>query len=134
MLYKSLIESYMQVWTVGQAHQLKDLAAEDLMVNYSHFPEPYTSRASFQAMLEQTHSMFPDLKLYVDELIEAKEKHTVKWHYEGHFKEGELFGVQADNQAVFVQGISVLQIEDGLVIKEEGMVDNLSLAMQIGAM
>lgn len=110
-----------------------DLAAPDLTVAYTHFPEPLHGPEAFKAMLQQTHAHFPDLSITVQDVLAEGDRAVVRWSYRGTFQEGELFGVAAAGQAVEVAGMTRYQVADGKVRREDGIVDNLSLMMQLQA-
>jgi hypothetical protein len=42
--------------------------------------------------------------------------------------------VESSDKKISVSGITILKIKNGLVTKEKGIVDNLSLIMQLGAL
>jgi predicted ester cyclase len=43
-----------------------------------------------------------------------------------------MFGVAAAGQSVDVAGMTIYEIEEGAVQREEGLVDNLALMQQLG--
>ena len=131
---KDVARQFIQAWTAGWRDVVDELAADDLVVFYTHFPDPVRGPDAFKAVLAQTHEFFPDLTLEVDQVVAVDDRAVVHWTYRGTFQEGEMFGVQASGQAVEVAGISTIHVSGGAVQREEGIVDNLSLMMQIGAL
>jgi len=123
---------FIQAWNVGHDHIIDDLAAPDLTVSYTHYPEPYHGPEAFKAMLSKTHRYFPDLTIAVQDILVERNRAVVRWTYQGTFREGEMFGVPASGQHVEVEGITIYVIEDGVVQREEGIVDNLALMQQLG--
>ncbi|MFD2034028.1 ester cyclase [Belliella marina] len=59
---------------------------------------------------------------------------TVAWEYKGTHKNGDLFGVKSSGKQVSVKGMTLLELENGLIKKENGIMDNLSLIVQLGAL
>jgi predicted ester cyclase len=58
--------------------------------------------------------------------------HTVvRWTYQATHQHGELLGVEPTGKIVHVSGITIYQIRDGRVQREDGVVDNLSLLLQL---
>ena len=53
----------MQAWNAGERHVVDELAAPDLTVSYTHYPEPYHGPDAFKEMLAKTHHFFPDLPI-----------------------------------------------------------------------
>lgn len=131
---KRTATEYMQIWNAGNENQLDYLAGENLIVEYTHFERPYNGISGYKQMLRMTYNFFPDLKIEINRII-ADEKDgivIVFWEYNGTHKNGNLFGVESSGKKVSVNGISILTVENGLVVKESGIVDNLSLLMQLG--
>jgi hypothetical protein len=83
-------------------------------------------------MLQKTHQYVPDLAIDVHDVIFDGQQAVVHWSYRGTFQNGEMFGVPADGQSVEVTGVTIYEIEDGAVQREEGIVDNLALMKQLG--
>lgn len=130
---KDIARRFIQAWNVGHLDIVDELAASDLTVSYTHFPEPFQGPDAFKQMLSQTHRFFPDLSLEVHQVIADERRAVVHWTYRGTFQEGEMFGVEASGQSVDVTGITIYRIADGKVQREQGVVDNLTLMMQLGA-
>jgi len=86
-------------------------------------------------MLKQTHHFFPDLEIKLKEVIPSGNgpSTTINWEYNGTHENGNLFGVESSGKQVIVQGITLLRFQNGKAVEEKGIVDNLSLMMQLGA-
>jgi steroid delta-isomerase-like uncharacterized protein len=130
---KDLAHQFIQAWNAGHRHVVDELAAETLTVSYTHFPEPFHGPEAFKEMLAQTHRHFPDLTIGVDEVIADGNQAVVHWQYRGTFQNGTMFGVEASGQSVEVAGMTRYQAADGKVQREQGVVDNFGLMMQLGA-
>ncbi len=133
---KIIAAEYMQVWSSENADLLDKYADENIVAAYTHFEKPYEGISNYKAMLKMTYDFFPDLKITIKNLMpnEAEQMVTVEWKYDGTHKNGNLFGVESSGKKISVSGITILEIENGLVTKEKGIVDNLSLIMQLGAL
>lgn len=129
-----LAQNYLNAWNAGQSQALKDYAHPQLQVHYSHFGESSCDLEAFREVLQVTHGYFPDLELHIEELIVAGTKITVRWTHTGHHQNGEVYGMKATGKYMEVPGISILEIQDGKIIREEGVVDNLAMALQLGVM
>lgn len=125
---------FIQAWNAGHLHVVDELAADNLTVSYTHFSEPFHGPEAFKEMLSQTHRYFPDLTIEIDEVIADGNQAVVHWRYRGTFQEGELFGVEASDQSIEVAGMTRYQVADGKIQREQGIVDNFGLMMQLGAM
>lgn len=129
---KDIALRFIQAWNADQRHVVDKLAAPDLTVSYTHYPEPYHGPEAFKEMLAKTHRFFPDLSIEVRDVVAGGSQAFLRWTYRGTFKNGEMFGVPAAGQSVAVTGMTIHEIEDGAVKREEGVVDNLALMHQLG--
>ena len=129
---ETVARRFLQVWTpAGMDAVLEELAAPDLVVEYSHFPEPIRGRSAFRSMLEETFVAFPDLEIEADEVIVAGNRAVVRWTYRGTHQSEELYGIQPAGTRVEVRGITVYRIEDGKVTEEIGVGDTAALRAQL---
>jgi steroid delta-isomerase-like uncharacterized protein len=131
-----IASGYMQIWSSGNENLLDQYAADDLQVFYTHFPKPINPSAAYKEMLKQTYGFFPDITISIDEIEIAENQMDVfvSWTYQGKHTHGKLFGVEPSDRKVKVSGMTRLQIENGKVVSEKGIVDNLSLLFQLGAL
>jgi steroid delta-isomerase-like uncharacterized protein len=129
---KTIARRFMQAWNADRRHVVDEWAAPDLTVVYTHYPEPYHGPAAFKEMLAKTHHYFPDLSIEVHRVIADGPQAAVHWTYRGTFQNGEMFGVAATGQSIEVTGMTRHEIEEGVVHREEGVVDNLALMKQLG--
>jgi steroid delta-isomerase-like uncharacterized protein len=129
-----LADRYMLCWNAGQENILDELASKDIEVEYTHFGKTYKGIDEVKSMLKFTHSYFPDMKINIVKHISNAKSVTVMWSYTGTHKHGNLFGSEPKGKKVQVQGFTILEIENGKVVRESGVVDNLSLLMQLGVL
>jgi steroid delta-isomerase-like uncharacterized protein len=129
-----IANKYMQIWNAGNDGLLLDFASNDLEVEYTHFQKTYQGVEEYRQVLNQTYMSFPDLKIFIDEVQVFENKALVKWTYTGSHLNGILFGVEPAGKKVKVSGLSTLDVFNGKVVREYGIVDNLALVLQIGAL
>ncbi|MHA4741299.1 ester cyclase [Dyadobacter sp. MSC1_007] len=129
-----IANKYMQIWNAGNDGLLLDFASNDLEVEYTHFQKTYQGVEEYRQVLNQTYMSFPDLKIFIDEVQVFENKALVKWTYTGSHLNGILFGVEPAGKKVKVSGLSILDVFNGKVVREYGIVDNLALVLQIGAL
>jgi steroid delta-isomerase-like uncharacterized protein len=129
---RDVARRFLGVWSAGQLHLLDELAADDIVVRYTHFPQAVRGRTAFRVLLENTFMSFPDLTISGEEPIVEGDRAVVRWTYMGTHKHGELFGVRPSDRRVTVSGITCYRIIDGRVVEESGIVDNLALLQQLG--
>jgi predicted ester cyclase len=75
---------------------------------------------------------FPDVRIVVDEVIEAGDSVALRWHAEGTHQ-GELEGLAPTGIRATVTGISIDHWEGGKIVESWTEWDNLGLARQLGA-
>jgi steroid delta-isomerase-like uncharacterized protein len=131
---EDLARQFIQAWNAGHLHVIDKLAGDNLSVSYTHFPEPFHGPKEFKEMLAQTHRYFPDLTIEINEVVADRDRAVVHWRYRGTFQEGEMFGVEASGQSVEVSGMTKYHVANGKIQREQGIVDNFGLMMQLGAM
>lgn len=133
MTNKEIAQRFIGAWNAGGQGVVDELAAPELEVSYEHWDAPAVGPEQFKEMLAATISYFPDMRVTVEELLAEGERVMVRWRYSGTHQHGELFGVQPAGAAVNVAGVTVYRIVNGKVVEERGLVDNLALALQLGA-
>jgi steroid delta-isomerase-like uncharacterized protein len=129
---RGIARQFIHVWGVGHLDLLEQFAAPDIVVDYTHFPTPLRGRAAFRSLLEGTFAFFPDLAISPEEPVVEAAEAVVRWTYAGTHRQGELFGMQPAGRQIRVSGITVYRVENGRVVQERGVVDNLSLLRQLG--
>jgi predicted ester cyclase len=122
---------FLSAWNAGCEGQVDALAHPAFTVQYTHFGEPIVGIERFKHVLRQTHHCFPDLTILIAEMVAESDVVVVWWTYEGTHQREVLFDVQPSGRRVRVPGISQYRITGGKVIEERGIVDNLSLMMQL---
>ncbi len=133
MELETIARNYMAIWNFNNQEKLNDLADKNLVVDYSHFPNPIKGIENYKKILEETYSYFPDISIELKEIITTENRNTVTvlWKYKGTHRSGEIFGIAARDKKVTVNGITILKIENNKVRLEKGIVDNMSLFGQI---
>jgi len=131
---KAIARRFLQAWSAGRQGIVDELAAPDIIVSYTHFPQLFRGAEAFKELLTQTIACFPDLQITDDEIVAEGEKVAIRWSYTGTHQHSELFGVPPAGTRVRVSGITVYRIAQGKVLEESGVVDVLALMQQLGAM
>jgi steroid delta-isomerase-like uncharacterized protein len=124
---------FIEAWGVDGLRIIDDLAAPDLVVSYSHFPEPIRGAEAFKEALARTYEYFPDIEITADEVIATEDRAVVRWRYRGTHRAGEMFGLTATGKRVEVPGITLYRVANGRVTEESGVVDTFALMLQLGA-
>ncbi len=129
---KRLADNYMQIWNADSEGLLEIYAAEDLVVEYTH-SRRIVGISAYQTFLRNTYQSFPDIKIEIGEIFPNKrqEQVTLLWKYSGTHQHNVLFGIPPEGKEISVNGMTLLQIKNKKVVWERGIIDNLSLLMQL---
>jgi steroid delta-isomerase-like uncharacterized protein len=122
---------FIQAWSSGGLKVLDELADPNIVVKYSHFEEPVVGLANFKKMLNMTHASFPDIEVTVDRVIVENDQAVVHWSYTATHQV-EVYNVPPTGNTIEVIGVTIYRIENGKVVEEMGVVDNLAMYKQIG--
>ncbi len=131
---QKLAKDYMHIWDANSEGMLDIYADKELIVEYTHMPRIEGVEA-YKSFLQGTYSSFPDIQITLGEVICNKKENsiTLYWNYAGTHQNNTLFGVAPSGKRVVVNGMTVLTVKKGKVIREKGIIDNLSLLMQLNA-
>jgi steroid delta-isomerase-like uncharacterized protein len=76
---------------------------------------------------------FPDLRLTVDETLEAAERIVVRFTVRG-VHEGAFQGIPPTARPIEVQGISILHFSQGRIVERWNQLDQLGMLQQLGVL
>lgn len=74
---------------------------------------------------------FPDIRVDIDELIDAGDKVALRWRSVGTHL-GELQGVPATNRKVTANGMAIYRFAEGKIVEEWMNTDTLGVLRQLG--
>ena len=112
-------------WTKDSA-SARDLFSPDFKTNGEH-----AGIDGPRATVEHRLAAFPDLKSQVEELIAVDDKIVVRVRWTGT-QTGDYAGVPATGKAVDVRVISIWRFENGKVVENWTLQDQLTLLKQVG--
>lgn len=124
----------MQIWNADSEGLLDIYASSDLTVEYTH-AKPIHGTEDYKRFLRAMYHSFPDMKVLIGELKVDKKNNnvTVFWSYSGTHQHDKIFGVEPMNKKVTVNGMTFLEFANNKVVTEKGIIDNLSLLMQLNS-
>jgi predicted ester cyclase len=77
----------------------------------------------------------PDMQLIVDRTIAEDDLVAIQWRMSGTFNGGPLFnGVQPTGGHLELRGFDVIEVRDGLIVRNDAFQDGLELARSLGMM
>ncbi|WP_233848173.1 ester cyclase [Paraburkholderia sp. HD33-4] len=74
----------------------------------------------------------PDLHADIDDLVVAGDRASVHLHFHGHFT-GQFQNLKGNGQTVDFQAFDLYRVEDGRIVENWHLEDNLTLLKQLGA-
>jgi predicted ester cyclase len=94
----------------------------------------------FQAAMMETGPLvrraFPDLRIAVEDMFGAGDRYAVRWTamgtHRGDATHPLLGTVKATGRSINVSGVSILQIENGMIVNTWGATNELSTLSQLG--
>jgi predicted ester cyclase len=95
-------------------------------------PSPRPGPQGFVEVVGVFRTGFPDLVIYVEEVIAAGAMVSTRGYFSGTHQ-GEFMGVQPSGENILVKYIDHWRIEDGQAAESWVSLDLLSLMQQIGA-
>ena len=119
------------IWNGRDLDRIAEFYAPDFVGDY----RPYALReghAGVRAMVEGAWTAFPDYHEEVHELIAEGDRVVVYLTISGT-QQGPWGPLAATGKRVAFDEIVILRIRDGKVLRQRGIVDNLSALRQLGA-
>ena len=87
--------------------------------------------AELEALFTAYRNGFPDLVIGIEDLFSVGDK-VVLWFTFTGTHQGDLLGVSATGKEVHVHGIVISRFEDGKIVEEWEVLDQLALFQQLG--
>jgi steroid delta-isomerase-like uncharacterized protein len=84
-----------------------------------------------RAYFRELFAAFPDFALTVRSTVAAGDREAVHWTATATHL-GPLWGVEPTGARVELEGIDILQVRDGLIVRNDAVVDSLSVAREVG--
>ena len=119
------------IWNSRGLDRIPEFCAPDFVADY----RPYAFRQGHEgirAMVEGVWTAFPDYHEEVHELIAEGERVVARLTISGT-QQGQWGPLPATGTHAQFDEIAILQIRDGTVVSQRGIVDNLSALRQLGA-
>ena len=89
------------------------------------------NREGFKQLIAMFRSAFPDLHCTVEDEIGEGDKLAAHWTMRGTHK-GPFLGNPPTNRPIVVQGISFARTENGRIVEDWTLVDQMSILQQLG--
>jgi steroid delta-isomerase-like uncharacterized protein len=77
-------------------------------------------------------SAMPDFRLVVDHTVTQRDRVAVHWHATGTFTGTDFLGIEATGGRVRLEGVDLLRVADGLIVRNDAYADGMGFARQLG--
>lgn len=126
---------YDEVWNQNKLDVIDELFASDYKVGQLP-PWRKPGAAGLKEFIADNHRMFPDVHHEIVVIIAEGDEVAAYWKTSATHK-GDLNGpvgfVPTTNKKVYWDGASFFVIKDGKIVETRGVVNNMSLMQQLGA-
>ena len=109
-----------------------DLVDELYDKDFIGLPDMTKGTENVKKFISNLLNTFPDIKFTIEEQIAEGDKVFAQWSITGTHK-GEFMGVTPTGKPISVSGVTVYKIVNGKAVQAWGMIDNLGILQQIGA-
>ena len=93
-----------------------------------------TAPEGVRAFLSGLIEAFPDFGFTIVETTVQDDRAAVRWEVHATFTGDRFQGVAATGAPIFLEGVDVLIVRDGLIVENNAFADGLSLVRQLGLM
>jgi steroid delta-isomerase-like uncharacterized protein len=126
---KALAERFIDAWNKGDAVALKEI----LSPNFVHHPRMGANESLEDVFkgLKERMTMFPDQNLQVQDLIVKGDKFVFRGIFSGTHT-GDSEWLPATGKRVEIRGFGIYQVENGRIVEDWGITDQLDLHEQLG--
>jgi steroid delta-isomerase-like uncharacterized protein len=126
---------YDEVWNKGDLAVVDELFIPNYVV--VHLPPWRTPGAEgLKQFIADNHRMFPDVHQTIEDMVAEGDQVAVYLKATATHK-GDLNGpvglVPATNKKVSWEGVIFLKLKNGKIVETKGVIDNMSLMQQLGA-
>jgi len=128
-LVRQLVE---RVFNQGDADAVDELVAPDFIEHEELPPGMPAGREGVKQMPAMMHSAFPDFKATIDDILAEDDKVVIRMTWRGTHK-GEFMGIPPTGKSISLEVIDIIRIADGKFAEHWGLMDNMSMMQQLGA-
>ena len=120
-----------EIWSQGKLEVVDELLSDDYIGHVPNQPGPVRGPEGFKQMVQSYRAAMPDLRLNVNDQIVTSDRLVLYWTAAGT-NTGPMGEVPPSNNAVSVEGVTILRIADGKIVQEWEVCDTLGFAVQLG--
>jgi steroid delta-isomerase-like uncharacterized protein len=122
-----------EVFNRGNMDQLDELLAPDFVEHEELPPGIPPGREAPKALFGMLHSAFPDFQATIEDIVAEGDKVVIRMTWTGTQK-GEFMGVPPTGKRISWAVIDIVRMVEGKGVEHWGLMDQMSLMHQLGAM
>jgi glyoxylase-like metal-dependent hydrolase (beta-lactamase superfamily II)/predicted ester cyclase len=100
--------------------------------NIAPLGRPLSVPDEMVAFFTETFAAMPDMRFEVLDVVAARNQAAVRWHATGTFCGGPFQGIEPTGARVELEGIDMLTIEDGKIVRNDAYYDSGQFARAVG--
>ena len=129
--HKSIIRRILdEAFNQGNLAIVDELVAPDSISHHMSWGMP-ANRMCLKQLIAMFRTAFPDLLCTVEDDIHQDDKVAAHWTMSGTHR-GLFLGNSPTNKSIVVQGLIYARIENGQVIENWTLIDQMSMLQQLG--
>jgi steroid delta-isomerase-like uncharacterized protein len=120
-----------EAWNNGNLEVIDELVASDYELHVPNAPKEFRGPEGFKEFVQMYRTAFPDLTLSVEDRVVEGDKIADRMVSRGTH-EGELMSIEPTGKETEMMSMVIHHLEDGKVVADDGLLDNLGLLQQLG--
>ena len=120
-----------EAWNNGNLEVIDELVANDYELHVPNAPNEFHGPEGFKDFIRMFRTAFPDLTLSVEDRVVEGDKIADRITARGTH-EGEFMGIEPTGRQIETPSMVIHHLEDGTVVADNGLLDNLGLLQQLG--
>lgn len=121
-----------ELWGEGNLDLIDNLYAKDAVIHAAGWPEDVRGRAAIREYVGTLQAVFTTEEATVEDIVADEATCATRYSFRGTH-DGELFGIEPTGRTVEGSGVSLIHVEDGMVVEEWDFTDVFGIMQQIGA-
>jgi len=113
---KALVRRLLETWNTGNMELIDELLISDYVDNDA-LPSQTQGLEGYKQIGAYLLSVFPDMKMTIDDLIAEGDKVVIRSTFSGTHK-GEFMGIAPTGKKITTTAINIYRIADGKLIEE----------------
>jgi len=130
---EAIAETFIKVWSDHNTDRLITLFADSCLYEEVATGRSYSTKEAISEYIDYTLKGVPDSKFEIVSLFACKDMASIEWIWSGTNSVGwEDMGLPATNQKFEIRGVSVMKIEDRMIVRNSDYWDWGTFLREIG--